>query len=151
MATPTLLRCFATGMKAFMYLRRILYLAHLADGHEYDAAITLSREARLRSEALRVRGAWLFDGQRMCTLVSGTDAAIDTWFGDVRTDQRLRVVTVLFDGSDDSVAGDGRPARWQVGYCEAEDFDVFFGAGGVSGEKTLAMFEQLMAKADLRP
>lgn len=131
--------------------RRILYLARLADGHDHGAAVTLSREARLRSEELRVRGAWLFDGQRMCTLVAGTDAAIDTWIDDVRADHRQRVDAVLFDGSDESAASAEIQAHWQVGYCEAEDLDVFVGTGGVMGEPTLVVFEQLMTKADLRP
>ena len=131
--------------------RRILYLSRLADERDYDAAVTLSREARLRSQELRVRGAWLFDGHRMCTLVRGDDAAIDTWLDDARANQRLRVDTVLFDGSDDIPGQDDRPADWQVGYCGAEDFDLFDGPGAISGEHTLTVFERLLAKADLRP
>ena len=131
--------------------RRILYLSRLADERDYDAAVTLSREARLRSQELRICGAWLFDGHRMCTLVRGADAAIDSWLDDVRANQRLRVDAVLFDGTDEGSPADERPADWQVGYCAAEDFDRFDGTGGVSGEQTLVVFEQLLANADLRP
>ncbi len=135
------------GITALPKLRRILYLARLGDGHDYAVAVTLSREARLRSEALRVCGAWLFDGQRMCTMVFGSAQAVASWIDTVQNDLRQRVDTVLYDGLHDS---EDNPGSWQVGYCEAEDLDAFDG-GGVSGPQALVVFDQLMVRADLRP
>jgi hypothetical protein len=128
--------------------RHILYLASLGTGHEYDAAILLLREARLRSRELQVSGAWLFDGHRMCILVRGTGTALNAWLHAVREDARNVLNAVLFDGP---AALRAESAAWEVGYCEPDDLDAFADETGLRGESALAAFNQLVARCDLRP
>ncbi|MEO7854685.1 MAG: hypothetical protein ABIR94_20915 [Rubrivivax sp.] len=127
--------------------RRILYLASLGAGHEYDAAILMQREARLRSRELQVSGAWLFDGHRICTFVSGASTAIDAWLQAVRADSRNVLNALLCDGRSESCRG---TVSWEVGYCEPDDLDAFDGEKGLRGDAALAAFNQLMAQCDMR-
>lgn len=128
---------------------RILYLGQLGPGHEYDAMIAISRDARLRCRELGVQGALLFDGQRLCTRVRGSRSALQQWLQAVRADPRQALHKVLMDAPEalqtthDTVLV---PGCWDVGYCEADDLDPFDAAEALVGEPASAAFDRLMAR-----
>jgi len=123
-----------------------LLASQLTDTSDASVYASIVRGARRRNVALGITGALVFDGERFCQLVEGSEDAISLLFPRIASDTRHDRLDVLASG-----VGPRQFTEWRSGYCNPDDLDVFVGPQAVSGPSALAQFLALVQRCDLAP
>ena len=127
-------------------LFQILYVSQLAHQADFSVVKDIVRASRSHNPARGITGALLFDGERFCQLLEGTQADVASLMLRIERDARHGAIRTLHAGS-----ATARALRsWRSGYCEsANDLDAFEGARGLAGTDAAQAFIALARTADL--
>ena len=127
-------------------LFQILYVSQLARGVDFSVVKDIVRASRGHNPARDITGALLFDGERFCQLLEGTQADVAALMLRIERDARHGAIRTLYAGP-----AAGRALRsWRSGYCESvHDLDVFDGTRGLAGTDAVRAFVALALTADL--
>ncbi|MEY4563214.1 MAG: hypothetical protein RLZZ618_2491 [Pseudomonadota bacterium] len=123
-----------------------LLVSQLTDTSDASVYAAIVRGARRRNVARGITGALVFDGERFCQLVEGSEDAISLLFPRIASDGRHGRLDVLASG-----VGPRHFSEWHSGYCNHDDLDVFVGPQAMSGHAALAHFLALVQRCDLSP
>jgi len=127
-------------------LFQILYVSQLAHDMDFSVVKDIVRASRTHNPARGITGALLFDGERFCQLLEGSESEAAALMRRIERDARHIAVRRLHSGP----AGRRALRSWRSGYCEsASDLDVFHGAHGLAGPDALHAFVTLAQTADL--
>lgn len=97
-----------------------LYISRLAPGCDFSVVKEIVELARRNNPVQGITGALLFDGERFCQLLEGSEPEVHALMHRIEADTRHTGVRVLHAGA--------APAglllqRWASGYCDAHDLD----------------------------
>lgn len=127
-------------------LFQILYISQLAHDMDFSVVKDIVRASRSHNPTRGITGALLFDGERFCQLLEGSESEAAALMQRIEHDARHAAVRRLHAG----LAGRRALRVWRSGYCKsASDLDVFHGAGGLAGPDALQAFVTLIQTADL--
>jgi Sensors of blue-light using FAD len=125
---------------------QMLYTSRLAAGRDFGVVKQIVDVARERNPASGISGALLFDGEHFCQLLEGPEDPVRALMARIERDERHVDVRILHDAPSPN----GRlMARWQSGYSEACELEVFNGPGAPQGAPALGAFASLLRAADL--
>jgi len=127
-------------------LFQILYLSQLADGINFSVVKDIVQASRTHNPARGITGALLFDGERFCQLIEGSEREVASLMRRIERDGRHIAIRSLHSGPASRRAW----PSWRSGYCEsASDLDPFDGTHGVAGAGAVRAFIALAQAADL--
>lgn len=125
---------------------QVLYLSQLA--HELDSNVVkdVVRVSRTHNPARGITGALLFDGERFCQLLEGSQSEVIPLMLRITRDARHGEIRTLHSGP----ASIRALHSWRSGYCHAAgDLDPFEGVRGLAGAAAVQAFIALARAADL--
>ena len=127
-------------------LFQIMYVSQLARVVDFSVVKDIVRASRAHNPARGITGALLFDGERFCQLLEGSESEVVPLMLRIERDARHVAIRTLHSGP-----ANGRALRsWRSGYCEsASDLDTFDGAHGLAGASAIKGFVALARTADL--
>jgi hypothetical protein len=125
---------------------QILYLSQLAEGADFSVVKDIVRGSRTHNHSRGITGVLLFDGERFCQLLEGSESELTALMQRIERDARHAAIRTLHKGP----AGARVLRSWRSGYCEsADDLDAFEGAQGLVGPGAVQRFVALAKAADL--
>ena len=125
---------------------QILYLSQLAEGSDFGVVKDIVRGSRTHNHSRGITGALLFDGERFCQLLEGSESELSALMQRIESDARHAAIRTLHKGQ----AGARALRSWRSGYCEsANDLDAFEGERGLVGPGAVQRFVALAKAADL--
>lgn len=98
-----------------------LHVSELDRNTDFVAVQQIIRQSRLRHTELGIRGALLFDGERIGQLIVGPQAAVAEVMGRIQQEPRFRGVRRLHTAT--SAATWAMLTTWSSGYCGTADLD----------------------------
>lgn len=99
---------------------QLLYISRLVPAGDFRVVRKIVEVARRMNPARGISGALLFDGERFCQLLEGSEISVRGLMGRIEIDPRHANVRVLQAGA----FGDGLMSpRWASGYCGVHDLD----------------------------
>lgn len=99
---------------------QLLYISRLVPAGDFRVVKKIVEVARRVNPARGISGALLFDGERFCQLLEGSEISVRGLMGRIKIDPRHASVRVLHAGA----SGDGfMTQRWASGYCDSHDLD----------------------------
>jgi hypothetical protein len=127
-------------------LFQILYVSQLAHGSDFNVVKDIVRASRAHNPPRGITGALLFDGERFCQLLEGSEREVRSLMRRIERDVRHGAIRTLHSGP-----GIHRALRsWRSGYCESpSDLDLFEGGRGLAGADAMRAFIVLARDADL--
>jgi hypothetical protein len=127
-------------------LLQILYVSQLAGDAGFAVVKDIVQASRSHNRSRGITGALLFDGERFCQLLEGSEGELVPLMSRIEGDERHVAIRTLHRGP----AGSRALRSWRSGYCEsAHDLDAFDGAQGLSGPLAVQRFVALAKAADL--
>ena len=127
---------------------QILYVSQLAQGVDFGVVKDIARTSRAHNPVRGITGALLFDGERFCQLLEGSESEVVSLMLRIERDARHVAIRRLHSGGASAHA----MRSWRSGYCEsAHDLDAFDDAHGPAGNGAGAIkaFVALARTADL--
>ena len=129
-----------------MSLFQILYVSQLAHGVDFSVVKDIVRASRAHNPVRGITGALLFDGERFCQLLEGSESEVVSLMLRIERDARHVAIRTLHSGS----ANDRALRSWRSGYCEsASDLDTFDGEHGLPSASAIKVFVALARTAEL--
>ena len=126
-------------------LFQLLYVSELAPGCGFEVVKEIVSVARAHNPAQQVTGALLFDGERFCQLLEGSQAAVQALMQRIERDPRHTAVQLLFAGE---IAGPRAVQRWLSGYCGPHQLDAFSAPTGLRERAAVDAFVSVLRSAD---
>ncbi|MEO8058027.1 MAG: BLUF domain-containing protein [Burkholderiales bacterium] len=125
---------------------QLLYVSRLARDCTWEVVKEIVATARLHNTAHDITGALLFDGERFCQLIEGSEANVRALAHNIYKDVRHSSLRTLFTGP----SAIGRTTqRWVSGYCEAHELETFDAESGPREVKALDAFLAVLQGADM--
>ena len=118
-----------------------LHIGQLAPDIDFVDVQQIIQLSRRRHTALSLRGALVFDGERIGQLIVGPQAAVADAMG--RIEQEPHYLQVQRLHTDASAATPAMFATWSSGYCGTSDLDAVVACS--DGEAAVRTFLALVA------
>lgn len=118
-------------------LYEVLYVSTLAPQHPPGIVAEIAARARQRNAELGVTGLLIFDGQRFCQQLEGTQKAVLKLIDRIREDPRHIQVEVLHHGP----LAQRRFHQFSLAFTTVEDVDALARMEQLDGSAALAAFE----------
>ena len=99
---------------------QLLYISRLARDCNFSVVKEIVEVARRSNPGLGITGALLFDGERFCQLLEGSEPDVRTLMSRIEVDPRHAHVKVLYAGASRTGVV---MQRWASGYCDPHDLD----------------------------
>lgn len=129
-------------------LHHILYVSLLAADRQFDVVAAISQSSRRRNAERGVRSVLLFDGQRFAQRIIGPSEPATRLMRRIREDLRHTGIMVLCD--EPMVAGDVERGAFVIGYCDADQLEVFDRQRDPpTGASALSLFQAVLLASDL--
>ncbi len=125
---------------------QLLYVSRLAPGCTWEVVKEVVATARFNNPSHGITGALLFDGERFCQLIEGTQTNVRELQANIARDARHTEMQVLLEAESTATP---TTHRWASGYCDTHELEVFGGANALRGQPALVAFLALLARADL--
>lgn len=100
---------------------QLLYVSQLAPHCDFGVMKEIVAVARQRNAMLGLTGALLFDGERFCQLLEGSESTVQSMMRSIQRDPRHTAVRVLFAAPSTAATVMN---RWASGYCDAQELDA---------------------------
>jgi hypothetical protein len=126
-------------------LRQLLYISRLSDHYALDVVGRILHTARANNAIFGETGVLLFDGERFCQLLEGTDTAIGDLLRKLLDDDRHQDVRVL---ADHPIA-ERRYPHFRMGYADITEVDALDDIAGQDAQQALDVFHALASQADV--
>ncbi len=97
---------------------------------------------------LKLTGALLFDGERICELLEGHIYDISAVYRDLEFDLQFSGLRIAHASLS---LAPRRLADWRLGPCGEDDLDIFDGEAGLTGEPATQAFLKLLQRCQLMP
>ena len=124
---------------------QLLYISRLAPDCDFNVVKEIVDVARRSNPALGITGALLFDGERFCELLEGSEPEVLALMNRIEVDPRHAHVRVLHSG----VSNAGLVMqRWASGYCDPHDLDELDTASGTQ-PSPIGPFTAILKRSDI--
>ena len=120
-----------------------LHVSQLAPEIDFVEVQQIIQSSRRRHTALSIRGALVFDGERIGQLIVGPEAAVADVMDCVERESRYREVRQLHAGA--SAGTWAMLTTWSSGYCGTADLDAVIACN--DGDAAVQAFLTLVANA----
>ena len=125
---------------------QFLYVSRLATGCTWEVVKEIVAIARLHNPAHAITGALLFDGERFCQLIEGSEADVQALLSSIRKDTRHTGMRPLLIGH----SAIGRTTqRWVSGYSDSHELEKFDTDDGPREMQALDAFLAVLQTADV--
>lgn len=125
---------------------QLLYVSQLAPGCDFGVVKSIVSVSRQRNLERNITGTLLFDGERFCQLIVGSEPDVLALILRIESDPRHTHIQRLHTGpSADEHAMQG----WTSGYCDAHELDRFGGESGLRDAAAVRAFDDVLKVADL--
>jgi hypothetical protein len=125
---------------------QLLYVSRLAAEFDFGVVKDIVAVARRHNAERAITGALLFDGERFCQLLEGSQADVQALMQTIERDPRHTHLAVLLAGRP--LAARSMP-RWASGYCDAGALEPFDTGSGLHDQTALDAFQSILRGADL--
>lgn len=124
---------------------QLLYISRLAPDFDFNVVKKIVNVARRTNPEQGVTGALLFDGERFCQLLEGSESEVRALMNRIEADVRHARVRLLHCG----VSSTGvLMQRWASGYCDAHDLDALDSAAETA-LSPIGQFLAVLTRADI--
>ena len=132
-------------MKISSALYEVLYVSTLAPDQPTAVVAEIAAKARQVNAELDVTGLLIFDGQRFCQQLEGSQKQVLSLVERIRADPRHTDVHVVHHGA----LATRRFRQFDLGYTSSDDGDLLARLAQLDGQAAMAAFTALLAHVDL--
>lgn len=125
---------------------QLLYVSQLAPGCDFGVVKSIVSVSRQRNLQRNITGTLLFDGERFCQLIEGSEPDVMALMLRIEGDPRHTHIQRLHTGP---CAAEHSMPRWASGYCDAHELDRFAGESGLRNAAAVRAFGDVLKVADL--
>lgn len=126
-------------------LYEVLYVSTIAPDAPVSVVAGIAGKARVANQQRDITGLLIFDGQRFCQQLEGSQKQVLSLIERIRLDPRHIDVNVVHHGP----LAARRFTRFSLGYMSVDDEDVLVRLEQLDGKAALDAFEALLGQVDL--
>ena len=126
-------------------LYEVLYVSTIAPEAPLSVVADIVRKARPGNQERDITGLLIFDGQRFCQQLEGSQKLVLSLVERIRADPRHTDVHVVHHGA----LATRRFRQFDLGYTSSDDGDLLARLAQLDGQAAMAAFTALLAHVDL--
>lgn len=133
------------GMHTSSSLYEVLYVSTIAPGAPVTVVASIAAKARIANQKRDITGLLIFDGQRFCQQLEGTQKQVLSLVERIRLDARHIDVNVVHHGP----LASRRFKQFNLGYTSVGDDDALARLEQLDGQTAIEAFSALLSTVDL--
>lgn len=135
----------ALSMHTSSRLYEVLYVSTMAPDAPVSVVAGIAAKARLANQQRDITGLLIFDGQRFCQQLEGTQKQVLSLIERIRLDPRHTDVNVVHHGP----LAARRFKQFNLGYASVDDEDVLARLEQLDGQAAMDAFTAMLSTVDL--